>query len=131
MLLTGLAGLVLVFGIIFLFQRTTLASKESKIKEQAASILSLEKIQVDLQGQVADSKAQINRIKKSQKAQQVISNTTATLMAEVEKIKSKCVMEKNDEEILNSVVRYFNAFGMLFPVQEGNSGAKGTAKVLP
>lgn len=130
-LLMVLGVIIVVVGVLYLFQRTTVAKQKTTIETQAKDILALQKDKADLQGQVNDGKAQIDRIKRANQAQQVISNTTSTLMSEVEKIKSKCVLEKEDEIKINNVVRYFNSFGVLFVVPKGNSNSKTNSKVLP
>jgi len=91
-----------------LLQRTTIAVQKTKVVEQAKDIEALKKTQQALMCQIKGYEDQVGQLKKQALAHQKITNDTAKLMREVEKIKTKCIMEKGDEKIINDVVDYFN-----------------------
>ena len=121
-----LAVLVLVCGFLFLWQRVSLKAKETTIATQKASIEALNKDKADLLGQVADYKAQVIKQKTVVLEHQTIENKTAALLAEINKIKSQCILGVEDEKIIDDVTSYFNS-GM----QSRGSDSKASGQVLP
>ncbi|MDD5292576.1 MAG: hypothetical protein PHY46_05310 [Candidatus Omnitrophica bacterium] len=107
-LILALAVLVILIGLLSLWQRVSLKVKDNTITEQKASIAGLNVTNRDLAAQIADYKTQTIRQKALTAAQQAVENTTAYYKAEISKIKSQCVLGAEDEKIIDDVTLYFN-----------------------
>ena len=124
-LILVLAGIVLVVGFLFLWQRISIKEKEITITGQKADIQALKESVKGLQGQIADYKKQIENQRAVAVSHQAIENDTAKLRAEIQKIKSQCTLGVNDEKIIDDITDYFNS-GMFKA-----SNSKADRKVLP
>jgi cell division protein FtsB len=123
-LLAIIAALAILGGI----QYVRVLHDKTTIAKQAASILDLQKTNTDLNGQVADYKANIVAMQKTQAAQQKIANNTATLSAQAQTITANCILGVDDEKKIDNISAYFNAGGVLDSIA-GNP--KADEKVLP
>lgn len=118
-LLMVLAGVVIIVGGLYLWQRST-------VVKQAGQIDALTITNTDLNGQIGDYKSTIAAAKKTQTQQQKITNDAASIMTSVNKIKAtKCIGEK-DEKTISGITYFFNSRGLL---DAGDPKADG--QVLP
>jgi uncharacterized membrane protein affecting hemolysin expression len=119
-ILMALAALVIVIGGLYLWQRNTVIKQKGEINALTVA-------NAGLMSQVGEYKMQIVKLKKAQAAQQVIANNTAALISQIGMLKTNCILEKEDEKVINGITNYFNNSGVL--PKAGDTSAD--RKVLP
>ncbi len=107
-LLLALAILLIVLAFYGQAQRLIAAKQKTTIASQTSEIQDLKEKQTALLAQVEAGKNQIIKLKKQQEASQKITDNTAVLMAEINKIKSQCIVEGEDAKIINSIFDYYS-----------------------
>jgi hypothetical protein len=113
------AALVIIGG-LYLWQRIT-------VVKQKAEINTLTVTKAELEGQIADAKANVAAAKKSQKEQQKIANDAAILLAKVGNINPTKCLEAKDEKTISDITYFFNSRGLLI----ADSDPKAGGEVLP
>lgn len=88
-------------GGLYLVRGITIANQETTIKTQAKDIVTLQATQKALEGQVKDANDNAAVRRSIAQAQQAISNSSAAVREEMKKLKTKCVLEAQDEERIN------------------------------
>ena len=119
-LIYALITAFVIVGGLYLWQRST-------VIKQKAEINALTVTKAELEGQVADAKANIAAAKKSQKEQQKIANDAATLLAKVGNINPTKCLEAKDEKTISDITYFFNSRGLLTV----DSNTKTGGEVLP
>lgn len=138
LMLCVLALIVVAVSGLYLWQRAALKGKDAVITrkdvvitQQAGDIATMQRANVDLQGQIRDYKANLAAARKTQKAQQSIQTATAAIREEVLQIKTVVILEESDEKIISDATYYFNSGGMRRPAIGDTTGhSKAGGKVL-
>ena len=129
LLLIALLLLAVAGGSLFLWEKAEVEKGKVTIATQAGQITDLQKTNADIQGQVADYKANLVAIRKAQAEQQAIANITASLQAKTQTITSKCEVNEDDQKVIDSITSDFNNAGMLAPADSGSkAGAESVSK---
>lgn len=129
-IIVAVGALLIIVGGLYLFQRTTVAKQKTTIETQKLDIANLQATQKALQGQVKAAEDNVKKVQQVQQAQQVIANNTAARYDQLKKMKTKCVLEAEDEKVINDIFNDFNTRGVLLVVPKANSGAASNTKSL-
>ena len=125
-----LIGLIIAASLWGGWQYTRVLSQKTTIANAEASILQLKTTQEGMKTLITSYEKQAEIVKKVQQAQQVISNNSAVITAQIDNLKTKCVLEVDDEKIINNMCDYFNSHGVLQLVPKADSSPTPSSKSL-
>lgn len=104
-----LVGVIILFSVIGGIQYARVLSQKTTIAKQAASINDLEKTQKALTATIKEVEDNAKLRKQISQAQQVISNASALIKEQNQNLKTKCVLEAQDEKQINdNLIDAFN-----------------------
>jgi len=104
-----LVGVIILFSVIGGIQYARVLSQKTTIAKQAASINDLEKTQKALTATIKEVEDNAKLRKQISQAQQIISNASALIKEQNQNLKTKCVLEAQDEKQINdNLIDAFN-----------------------
>ena len=104
-----LVGVIILLSVIGGIQYARVLSQKTTIAKQAASINDLEKTQKALTATIKEVEDNAKLRKQISQAQQIISNASALIKEQNQNLKTKCVLEAQDEKQINdNLIDAFN-----------------------